>query len=184
MEKRFTLKDGRSVSIKRMAAADYQPKHKYDFVHEWLHQVSEYLLLDFNTDRIEDDRKWFLEKLSDSEHYIVLGALFKEKIVAQTSLELNPKFKKKVRHIGSWGIAINPKFQNQGLGERMLLEIENIAREKGLEKLEVSYIERNDAAEKLYLEKLYYMVEGRRKHGLKLHDGTYLDRILIGKILN
>ncbi len=62
--------------------------------------------------------------------------------------------------------------------------MEDKAKEKGIKKLEAEYFEGNDKAQRLYLEKLNYEVEGRRKYSGLLKDGKYVDRILIGKIID
>ena len=91
--------------------------------------------------------------------------------MASASLKLNP-FNEKESHIGTWGIAIHPNFQNQGLGVKLLTLLENIAKEKGIKKLEAEYYDGNKSAEILYLEKMKYTVEGRKKYTALFSDGT------------
>ncbi len=66
----------------------------------------------------------------------------------------------------------------------MLLIIESIARMKGLKKLEADYYEGNAPAENLYIKKLNYQIEGRKRISVLLMDGTYADKIMIGKIIS
>jgi ribosomal protein S18 acetylase RimI-like enzyme len=179
----FELKDGRVVQLKRLTKEDYENEASYIFVHNWLHQVNKYLALEFEENNLERNKKGFMQMLSNLESLFVVGAIFEEKIIAQSSLELNT-MSKKHRHIGTWGIAIHPDFQNQGLGTKLLNELEKIAKEKGIKKLETSYYEGNDAAKRLYVEKLGYEIEGRQKFGARLKDGSYTDKVLIGKIID
>ena len=91
---------------------------------------------------------------------------------------------KKRAHVGEWGIAIHPDFHNQGLGERLLTILEDKAKEKGLKKLEADYYDGNLSAEHLYLKKMNYKIEGRRKFAALLKNGIYTDRVSIGKIID
>ena len=59
-----------------------------------------------------------------------------------------------------------------------------IAKEKGLKKLEAEYYEWNKPAEMLYIKRLKYLVEGRKKFSGRLKDGIYVDKILIGNVIN
>ena len=183
MIEKFELKDGRSVIIKRLAKEDYVKDNNYEFVHGWLNKVNKYLGLEFNKEDIENDEKFLYEHLSNTEGVIFIGAIFNNKIIGTSSLEIK-LHSAKLKHIGEWGIAINPDFHNQGLGRRLLTIIERIALEKGLKKLEVEFFEGNEAAHRLYIDKLNYIIEGLRKFSCFLKDGTYVDRILIGKILD
>lgn len=179
---KFELKDGRFVEIKRLTIDDYQKENNYEFVHEWLHKVNKYLNLEFNKEDLEHDKSNFYDFMAQKEG-IVIGALFDQKIIGTADLRFNFESKKQ-KHVGSWGIAIHPAFQNQGLGTRLLLIIEKIAKERGLKRLEADFYEGNKSAEQLYINKLKYIIEGRQKFAILLNDGTYTDKILIGKIID
>ncbi len=183
MNEKFKLKDGRSVDIKRLSKNDYEFNNNYEFVHEWLRKVSKFLAKGFKEENLEKDKSELYYILLDNKISFFIGALFEKKIVASASLRLNP-FNEKESHIGTWGIAIHPDFQNQGLGVKLLTLLENIAKEKGLKKLEAEYYNGNVSAEILYLEKMKYTVEGRKRYTGLLSDGTYADKILIGKIID
>ena len=183
MIEKFELKDGRSVIIKRLAKEDYEKDNNYEFVHGWLNKVNKYLGLEFNKEDMENDEKFLYEHLSNEEGVIFIGAIFKDKIIGSSSLEINVN-NAKTRHVGEWGIAIHPDFHNQGLGTRFLTILEEIALEKGLKKLEAEFFEGNEEAQRLYINKLNYEIEGRRKFSGLLKEGKYVDRILIGKIID
>ena len=183
MIEKFKLKDGRFVVIKRLSKSDYEINNNYEFVHKWLRKVSKFLAKEFKEENLEKDKRELYNILSDDKTSFFIGALFENEIMASASLKLNP-FNEKESHIGTWGIAIHPDFQNQGLGLKLLTLLENIAKEKGLKKLEAEYYDGNKSAEILYLEKMKYTVEGRKKYTGLLNDGTYVDKILIGKIID
>jgi RimJ/RimL family protein N-acetyltransferase len=183
MKEEFRLKDGRNVTIKRLKVEDYEKNQNYEFVHNWLNQVSKYLGRDFPPEELEKDREYFYKKLKGLEHFFVVGAKYNEKIVGTASLELNLN-SKKFKHVATWGISVNQDFQNQGLGERLLEVLENIAKSLGIKKLEAEFIEGNSIARNLYTKKLKYSIEGRKKYSVLLSNGTYVDKIHIGKILD
>ena len=183
MNEEFKLKDGRVVEIKRLTLEDYNINNNYEYVHDWLNQVNQFLALEFEKDDLEKDRANFEIWMSNKNSYFMFGAIFEEKIIASASLELNIS-SKKMSHIGKWGIAIHPSFHNQGLGLRLIQILEYYAKEKGVVKLETEYYSGNIPGERLYIDKLQYKIEGRRKIGCKLPDGTYIDRVLIGKIID
>ncbi len=183
MIEKFKLKDGRFVVIKRLSKSDYEINNNYEFVHKWLRKVSKFLAKGFKEENLEKDKKELYNILSNDKASIFIGALFEKKIIASASLKLNP-FNEKSSHIGTWGIAIHPDFQNQELGIKLLTIIEKLAIDKGLKKLEADYYDGNKSAEILYLKKMKYIVEGRKKYSGLLSDGTYVDKILIGKIID
>jgi len=180
MIKEFILKDGRKVIIKKLTIEDYKKDNNYEFVHSWINQVNKYLNAEFNKEDLERDKKEWYKYLSTTDE-IAIGAIYDGKIIGTASLRLNLK-SKKTRHVGDWGIAIHPDFHNNGLGMELLTIIEKIAEEKGLIKLEADFYDGNKSAETLYLKKLNYKIEGRRKYAILLKDGTYVDKICIGKI--
>jgi len=183
LNQEFELKDGRKVLIKRLRREDYEKKNNYKYVHDWLRSVNTFLGLEFNEEDLEQDEKFLYEHLSNEEGVIFIGAILNEKIIASSSLELKVN-NAKMKHIGEWGIAIHPDFHNQGLGAKLLATIEKIALERGVKKLEAEFFEGNEKARRLYIDKLKYDIEGRRKYSGLLKGGKFVDKILIGKILD
>ena len=183
MIEHFELKDGRVVEIKILTKEDYENNNNYEFVHTWHREVNTYLNFDFDKENLERDRKIWFEDFIESDKEIVIGALFDRKIIGSTALRLNLEVKKRA-HVGEWGIAIHPDFHNQGLGKRLLKILEDIAKDKGLKKLEADYYAGNLSAEHLYLKKMGYEIEGQRKFAALLKNGTYTERISIGKIID
>ncbi len=183
MNELFRLKNGKTVFIKRLYKKDYEINNNYEFVYNWLHDISEYLALDFEKKNLEQNKTSYYQMILNEELYIVLGALSEEKIIATAHLTLNPPTMKS-GHVGTWGISINPNFQDQGLGKRLLELLENIALKKGLKKLHASYYAANKKAEHLYINRMKYEIEGRQKLAALLKNGSYTDIMLIGKILD
>lgn len=184
MIENFKLKDGRIVVIKHLSIEDYEKDNNYEFVHNWLYRVNKYLDAEFEKEELDKNKKFYYDFiLSNTEENIVIGAFHEEKIIASASLMFNEK-KQKSKHVGNWGIAIHPDYHNNGLGMRLLSLMEDVAREKGLKRLEAEYYDGNDNAEHLYLKKMEYTMEGKRKYAALLKNGKYVDKILIGKIID
>ena len=183
MKEEFRLKDRRNVTIKRLKVEDYEKNQNYEFVHNWLNKVSKYLAREFLPEELEGDKVFFYKKLKKLEVFFVVGAIYNEKIVGTASLELNLS-SKKFQHVATWGISINQDFQNQGLGKRLLEVLEHIAKTLGIKKLEAEFIEGNEIARNLYINKLNHSIEGMKRYSVLLSNGTYVDKIQIGKIID
>ena len=179
--KKVILKDGRVIILKRMHQEDYKKGSNYEFLHNWLAQVSKYLLYDFEEEDLDWDKQQFFTSLNNAEN-IILAGIYNEKIIAHAKLNVNI-LSPREQHIGYWAVMIHPKFQNNGLGTHLLNYIEIIAKKIGLKRLEAEFIEENSPAKALYLRKLGYTIEGRKKRAFKLPNGTYVDKAVIGKIL-
>jgi len=181
ISKMVTLNDGRQVIIKQLTSENCNLDATYEYMHRWCHQVHRFVLREFHPKDLTRDKKDFLKKLSDPE-VIVLGGLYKQHIIAQASLHTHTS-REKIRHVGGWGIMIHPHFQHRGLGEILLTIIEDIAKRKGLKRLEAKYAKENIVAKELYLRKMGYQVEGCQKKSFLVDNCRYTDEILIGKLL-
>ena len=80
-------------------------------------------------------------------------------------------------HVGSLGMGLLASHRGQGLGRRLLTQTLARARDRGLERVELSVLHDNIAAYALY-DRLGFVVEGRRIHDWK-HEGVYRDSILM-----
>ena len=80
-------------------------------------------------------------------------------------------------HVGSLGMGLLASYRGQGLGRYLLTQTLDRARDRGLERVELSVLHDNVAAYALY-ERLGFVVEGRRLHDWK-HEGVYRDSILM-----
>ncbi len=179
----FILKDGRVVLIKRLSIEDYEKNNNYEFTHNWLNQVNKYLLGEFEKENLQQNKEYFYNKLSNKAEDLMIGAIYNQRIIVSAGVSVNLKLKK-INHVGNWGISVHPDFQNQGLGAKILKIIEDIAKERGLKRLEADFYEGNEIAEYLYVKKLGYEIEGRQKYAALLKDGTYVDKITMGKIID
>ncbi len=181
-----TLKDGARYEIRQVQPNDVK-KDKYFHLHEWIGKVDQFLGTHFTPGEIKARQKAFLKLVQKQEdgNFFIVGAFLGVEMIGQASLGyMRPKSNSRLKHVGSWGIVVRQEYQNQGIGKELLRSIEKRAREKGLHKLSVEVAEPNEAAKALYMQKLGYVVEGRKKDAFRLDSGEYADILVLGKILD
>jgi ribosomal protein S18 acetylase RimI-like enzyme len=77
------------------------------------------------------------------------------------------------RHVGRLGMGVRPEWRRQGIGRQMLEACLSLAREAGIEKVELEVFADNVGAVRLY-ESLGFRPEGVKVRGRKL-EGRYQD---------
>ncbi len=164
------------IVIREARPEDYT-KEKYEFMYQWLSEVSEFLYFTPNMERMEEDRIRFLELLKSNR---VLVAVTEDgKIVGQcTLIRLNPP---KLSHVANVGIAVSKNYQGRGIGKKLLRKAEEIAKSMGILKIEVEIAEENVRSLSLF-RKMGYVQEGVRKKRFG-YKGRFIDMILFGKFL-
>lgn len=85
------------------------------------------------------------------------------------------------RHCASFMMGVLPFYQKQGLGNKLIKEIEAWARENEINRLEATVIDENLPAIKL-LEKRGYELEGTKKNSIIIDD-EYYNELIYAKIL-
>ena len=101
-------------------------------------------------------------------------------IAGNCDLHFNPK--RKVRHRGGIAIALYKKYWNRGIGTAMLTMLEDIARDWGLEQLELEYVEGNERGRALY-EKMGFEPYAVLPNAYHLADGSSRGEIRMVKRL-
>lgn len=86
-----------------------------------------------------------------------------------------------IAYIG--GLAIHPNFGGKGFGKKMMQEIIDLAKEMGIQRLELSVNSENFRAQKLY-EKLGFEKEGvLRKYTHLMSEGRFLDEVMMAYLV-
>ena len=81
-------------------------------------------------------------------------------------------------HVGRLGMGLRKPYRGRGIGNQLIMECIRLAKNHGLEKVELEVFSDNLPAIRLYL-KQGFIEEGRRIRARKL-DGHYQDVILMG----
>ena len=121
----------------------------------------------------EATMKWLMSVREAGE--IRLVALDKSKIIGWCDIETNQR--EGFTHAGRLGMGILQEYLRQGLGASLLDETLSVARERGLERVELDVYASNIAAIKLY-EKFNFQIEERKRKARKLNE-TYDDIIVM-----
>ena len=81
-------------------------------------------------------------------------------------------------HLAGYNIFISKNFRDLGLGTILTKELIEIAKQHGVEVLQLSVYESNERAFHVY-QKCNFKQAGRLTRGAKFPDGTYTDEILM-----
>jgi ribosomal protein S18 acetylase RimI-like enzyme len=79
-------------------------------------------------------------------------------------------------------IGVREDAAGRGLGRRLLDHLEQWAREAGITRLELTVMDHNTRALRLY-QRQGYEVEGRRRNSLRV-GGRYVDELAMAKLLD
>lgn len=127
---------------------------------------------------IEETRKSLVE---DMERDVIrLVALADSKVVGWC--HIRPDRWEGFTHAGWLGMGVLKGYRRQGIGSALLDQALEEARNRGLERVELSVFASNLGAIQLY-EKFHFQMEGRKKKARKL-DGTYDDIIIMALIFD
>lgn len=88
----------------------------------------------------------------------------------------------KLKHRAVFGISIKQKYWNNGIGNALIKEIIEQAKQIGYEQIELGVFSDNEKAVTLY-KKYGFEVWGNTKNAFKLKDGTYRDELIMGRII-
>lgn len=88
---------------------------------------------------------------------------------------------RRVRHAEYIVVGVRRPFQGKGIGSRFFNELDLLARQNGIKRLELTVMCPNKAAKHLY-EKNGFDIEGIRKNAMYV-DGEYIDEFYMAKLL-
>ncbi len=119
-----------------------------------------------------EEEKAFIEKQNSSENSLLMIGLLDGEYVGNCSLMGMGAMRYK--HRVSMGIALFQKYTGFGIGKVMIENLLEIAREKGLEQIELEVVTDNERAIALY-KKMGFKICGTFPDNMKYKDGTYAD---------
>ncbi|MCL4382421.1 MAG: GNAT family N-acetyltransferase [Patescibacteria group bacterium] len=125
----------------------------------------------------EENLEGYLEE--NMKHNITIFALINQKIIGWVTLTRRSlKFQK---HIGLLLIGVLPEYQNNHVGNKLIFQIEKMAPQIQIEKIEVSIRKTSTKTLRFFLN-LGYIVEGEKVKSVKTNYG-YESEIVLGKII-
>jgi ribosomal protein S18 acetylase RimI-like enzyme len=96
--------------------------------------------------------------------------------------DIIPGFEEGFTHSGRLGMGVKKEYRRRGIGERLMTECIRLAKDRGLERVELGVFADNLPAIQLYL-KHGFAVEGRKSRARKL-DGEYQDILIMGLLFD
>ena len=122
----------------------------------------------------------FLEGICQSDNKIMLACVIDGSVAGNISLRGNDF--RKLRHRGELALAVRKAYWHLGIGRAMLTEAVELARNLGLQYLELDYIDGNARAKGLY-ESLGFQEISRIPQAYCQPDGTMADAVMMRKCL-
>ena len=161
--KAIKLKDGREGILRNAEEGD--GKAVLD-IFLLTHEQTDYLLSypDENTMTAEQEGR-FLQKKTDSETEIEILAEVDGLVVGLAGIEAVGS-RDKIRHRTEFGISIDRKYWNLGIGTALLNACVDCARQAGYEQIELSVVAENESAIAMY-RKAGFEEYGRNPRGFK-----------------
>lgn len=144
---------------------------------------SEFLTMDENgVDISIEDEAVALDAIYDSPNNTIMVALVDGEIVGTASISGDSHYR--IFHIGELGISILNDYQGYGIGGYLMDAVIDWAIESQvIKRIELTVQKRNEKAVQLYLRK-GFIIEGVKARGARLKDGTYIDVLFMGRLIN
>lgn len=116
---------------------------------------------------IEMSQDFVKENLAGNWPHVV--AIVDNKVVGWC--DISSIHRQVAEHVGSLGIGVIDGFRGMGIGEALMIKALELAKDKGLTRIELTVRENNTRAIELY-KKLGFVVEGLHKNAIRI-DGKY-----------
>ena len=121
-----------------------------------------------------------IEAFSESRRHLLLIAIEQDQIVG--FLGATGGQASRVRHVADFAMGVVRAYWGKGVGKLLLSGLEGWAVEHGYHRIEMTVMESNERAQKLYLSK-GYEVEGVRRCSMK-SGGTFVNEVYMSKLLS
>lgn len=126
-----------------------------------------------------EQEEGFIEMMNGAERSVMI-CVFMDGVLAG-NCSLNGTGMRKFSHSAELGIALKRDYWGMGLGTILFEELEKIAREMGLERLDLDVVSDNERAISLY-QKCGFSICGVKHRAVRLED-RYADMLLMEKSL-
>lgn len=173
-QKTIVLKDGRTAILRSPKAEEAEAMLDYL---KTAASETPYVLREAEecTETVEQEAL-FLEAVNRSPLQVMIVCEVDGEIAGNCQLSIQRR--RKVRHRASVAIALISKYWRLGIGAAMFEAMIGVAREHGVEQMELEFIEGNRRAQGLY-EKMGFRIYGERPDAIRLKDGTSLKEYMM-----
>ena len=127
-----------------------------------------------------ESHKTFIEGILESPNRIMLVVEIDGEIVGFASA--NGGRWQRIKHSMHLVIGIAEAYWRRGIGTHLMQEIEKRAKRLGIHRLDLTVMEHNQAARRLY-RKIGFQEEGTKRDALKI-NGRYVNEIMMSKLLD
>ncbi len=136
------LKDGSTCQIRPLQSSDEKQFHEFFLAVP----ESERMFIKHRVVETQIIREWCQN--IDYGRNLPLLALIDDKVIASATLHQQHGGWK--RHIGRVSVLVHPGYRGRGLARSLVLELIDLARQAGLEKIEAEFIAEQEAAIKMF----------------------------------
>lgn len=177
-EKKIKLKDGRTAVLRNPEVSDAEKMLRYitkacgetDFLARYPEEWGI---------TVEQEEVW-VKRLLESPNSLGIACFVNGQVAGNCEISFRSGLK--MRHRATVAIAVLREYWELGIGSAMFGELIAAAQNRGVEIMELEFVEGNHRARRLY-EKFGFAVVAEKPNAFKLKDGTYLKEIHMQKRL-
>lgn len=172
--KEIQLKDGRTALLRSPERADAQ--ELLDCMRDCASETEFLMRYPEECTETEAQEAAFLDGINQSPYDVMILCIVGGELAGNCQLSFGKRIK--VRHGARVAVAIREKFWKLGIGKAMFREMLALAKQRGVSRVELSYIEGNERAKHLY-EKMGFVQIAEHPDAIQLKDGTLLKEIFM-----
>ncbi len=177
-EKEIILKDGRRAVLKSPCISDAEKLMNYikkscsetDFLARYPEE--------WNI-TVEQEEAW-INRMRNSSDALAITCYIENEVAGNCEITFGNSMK--TAHRATVAIAILKKYWNLGIGSAMFNELVSAAEKRGVEIMELEFVEGNDRARNLY-EKFGFRIVSEKPNAFKFKDGSYFSEYYMQKYL-
>jgi len=152
----------------------------YVFGRQLLSETSLMLLFPDERAKSVDDMRFVIQRFQEMSRHFLVNAWDGDLCVGE-ALCMGGQFARN-KHGGRVGVGVLASHYGQGIGKGLMEAIERIATEHEIRRLELTVMEHNERAHRLYLS-MGYRDEGINRQSLFV-DGAWVNEIMMAKLLD
>ena len=175
---KILLKNNKEVIVRNLQPCDAE---KYSTFSEMIAIESTHTLHVkgqlLSIDKMEEK----LKTATDSSWQLELGGFNEDKLISHLAFYKTRPFHPYEKHVGEFAIKVLKEYGSNGLGSKMLLIMENVARKMDTKRIQATVRTQNYAGISFY-KKHGYEIEGVKKEAAFIND-VYENEFYISKIL-